>query len=127
MLKGVTVMVFANLFNVLDLVTTLYAVYVLGFSETNVIVRCMLENNPIFYVSFKIGSLLALSLVYILTSRSKNPFMVGINRGCVISFCMMTFILGLATILNVWQIAFNTDVTPLLAFVAKIIPTLHLR
>ena len=120
-------MIFANLFNVLDLVTTFYAVYVLGFGEANVIVTCMLKSNPIFYASFKVGSLLALSLVYVLTSRSKNPFIVGINRGCVISFCMMTFVLGLATILNVWQISFNTDVTPVLALIARMIPTLHIR
>lgn len=40
---------------------------------------------------------------------------------------MMMFVLGLATILNVWQIAFNTDVSPILIFIAKIIPTLNLR
>ncbi len=127
MLRGFTIMILANLFNLSDLITTLYAIHVLGFSETNVIVRKLLESNPILYASFKIFSVLALSLVYIMTSRSKNPFVIGVNRGCVISFCMMIVVLGLATILNIWQIAFDTDVTPILALIAKMIPTLHLR
>ncbi len=120
-------MIFANLFNILDLVTTVYAIHVLGFCEANVAVRYLLERDPLLYSSFKILFPLILSIVYVLTSKSRNPFLVGINRGCVISFCMMTFVLGLATILNVWQITFNTDVSPILIFIAKIIPTLNLR
>ncbi len=122
--KGFIVMILANIFNITDLVTTIYAVNVLGFKEINVYVDMILRSNLLLYVAFKIGSLIALSFVYVLSLRSRHPFVIGVNRGCVISFCMMCFVLGLASVLNACQILFGENVTPVLLYVAKIIPTL---
>ena len=126
-LRGLIVVVLANVFNVVDLVTTVYAINVLGFREVNIVVDRLIRDHPVLYAIFKLGSLFMLSLVYVVSSKSDNQFVVGINRGCILSFYLMCMILGLASILNVWQILFNADVSSILVLVSKIIPTLELR
>ena len=121
---GLTLMIMANIFNVLDLMTTFYAIYVLGcFKELNVYAS-MLMNNPVIYAVIKIGSVLVLSFVYVKSSKSEHPFVVGVNRGCVLSFCIMVVVLGSASVLNILQIA-GCDVSQVLILVAKAIPTLE--
>jgi len=121
---GLAMMLVANIFNVVDLATTFYAIYVLGcFKELNVYAS-MLMNNPVIYAVIKIGSVLVLSFVYVKSSKSEHPFVVGVNRGCVLSFCIMVVVLGSASVLNILQIA-GCDVSQVLILVAKAIPTLE--
>ncbi len=122
--RGFQLMVLANVLNSLDLITTLYAVRFLGFEEANATVREMLEHDPALYVTFKLGSILLLSALYVLASKRRSPLALGVSIGCVVGFCMAVLALGLATALNVIQIA-GIDVRPILGLVARVIPTLR--
>ena len=114
-----------NAFNVIDLVTTVYAVRFLGYSELNSAVRHLLSSNLILYVAFKLFAVVAISLVYMITLNRKEPLLVGINRGAFIGLSIMCVVLGLASILNLGQIVFGANVAPFLALISKIIPTLR--
>ncbi len=115
----------ANAFNVIDLITTIYAVKILGYSELNYAVRHMLSTNLPLYIIFKLSAVIAISIVYILTLNRKEPLFVGINKGCMIGLSIMCIVLGLASFLNLGQIIFGANVAPFLALISKIIPTLR--
>jgi len=122
---GLAMMLVANIFNVVDLATTFYAVNVLGFGEANVCAS-MLMTNPTLYTIVKIGSILMLSLIYVKSLKSEHPFIIGVNRGCFLGFCIMCFILGSASVLNILQIL-GCDVSQVLTLIARILPTLRIE
>ena len=107
-----------NLFNILDLTTTLYAVEFLGYSEFNRLAGELMKNLPL-YVIYKILSVVVISVVYHLTKNSDSPFLVGVNKGCLIGLSVMCVVLASAVISNVSQIIFGFS--PFIAILSKIL------
>jgi len=117
----VRLVVLVNLLNLLDLVTTLYAIYFMGYTELNRFAEEMIRNNVVLYATYKLLAVVFLSLVYVFTKNREEPILLGVNRGCSIGLTLMCLVLGSAVVLNVSQMLFGADVSPLLAVVSKIL------
>ncbi len=112
-----------NLFNVLDCLTTIYGVKILGFYEINVFARAMINCSPFCYVLVKLNSIAFLSYIFYKISNTEmcKPIVTGMRVGFTIGFVCAGFILFMASLLNLLQII-GYDVSDFLFFVVKIVP-----
>ncbi len=97
------VILFANILNILDVVTTLYAIKVLGMKEANVFMNMFIRFNVIVYIVFKLLALIILSIIAIKTCRFCGEYSYS---AYVIGFSIVCLILLMAVINNVCRIIF---------------------
>jgi len=90
--------ILANIFNVLDIVTTLYAINYSGCVEGNILVRKLLYSNVYGYIAFKISVLLSLSIIALKTAYVVNRWSYSMY---VLAFIIVCMILGLAVVNNI--------------------------
>jgi len=122
--KDVFLILLTNAFNMLDIITTLYALYFLeGFKEANTVVRCLLEIHPLAFVSYKIGSVFIISAI-LLKSRDSEKF-VSVYIGTLLGLIIMCVTFATASVLNIVAIA-GYDVRKILKIIATVNPALKL-
>jgi len=110
-----------NLFNLIDCLTTIYGVNVLGFYEINSFARSLICSNQICYVLVKLIPFLFLSYLFCKLTSTEKPLLIGMRIGLIIGFLFAIFVFSIASILNVLQI-FGYDVSSVLLFIIRIIP-----
>ncbi len=91
----------SNIFNVLDVITTVYAVKVLGYVEANVLMRKIINSSVECYAVIKILGLLAVSIIAV-----KTMYVCGklSYRLYLLAFLFVLCVLCLAVVNNVYQI-----------------------